>query len=102
MAKKRGAGAPIGTGRVTPKGTRADAPPPGLSSRYTPPTPRQYRTSPLWVPILMFGLLGLGGALIFANYLGILPFTNGTASTGVLALGLVCITGGFVIATQYR
>ncbi len=93
---------PVGTGRVTPKGTRPGASAAPISARYTPPVPKGVKSSPLWVAILMFSLLGIGAALIFANYLGVLPFTDGSASTGVLAIGLVCITGGFVVATQYR
>jgi Cell division protein CrgA len=84
-------------GRVTPKGS-ADK---GrvASGRYTPPVPREVKVSPRWVPILMFALLGAGLLVIFFNYLGLLP---GGVHNSYLALGLGCICGGIVTATQYR
>ncbi len=86
-------------GRVTPKGghQRADRPEP--SSRYTPPIPQSYKVSPRWVPILMFALLGLGLAVIFLNYLGVLP---GGTKNSYLLVGLGSILGGIMTATQYR
>lgn len=103
-----------GTGRVTPKGTRPDRPrrsseaaaegtdepaPATTSGRYTPPIPKAHKVSPPWVPILMFGLWGVGFAVILLNYLGFLP---GEADNRFLLLGLAFITGGFVTATQYH
>ena len=32
------------------------------SARYTPPVPKELKVSPMWVPVLMFALLGLGDA----------------------------------------
>lgn len=86
-------------GRVTPKGghQRTDRPEP--SSRYTPPIPQSYKVSPRWVPILMFTLLGLGLAVIFLNYLGVLP---GGTKNSYLLVGLGSILGGIMTATQYR
>lgn len=84
-------------GRVTPKGTGARTPAP--SGRYTPPIPREQKVSPRWVPVVMFGCLGLGVAVIVLNYLNLLP---GDANNWNLLLGLGLITAGFVIATQYR
>jgi len=55
--------------------------------------------SPRWVPVLMFALLGLGMLTIVANYLNLVP---GDASNGWLIGGLVMITGGFLVATQYH
>ena len=68
----------------------------------SPPTTRQAKMdmpSPVWVPILMFGLLGLGALVIVLNYLGVLP---GDTDNKYLAVGLVMILGGIVTATQYR
>jgi hypothetical protein len=79
-------------GRATPKGTRA-------SGRYTPPIPREQKVSPPWVPIVMFGCLGLGVLMIVLNYLNLLP---GDASNGYLLGGLALITVGFIAATQYH
>lgn len=86
-------------GRVTPKGGHGSASRPDPSSRYTPPVPKEFKVSPPWVPVLMFALLGLGLAVIFLNYLGVLP--GGTKNTYLL-LGLGGILGGIMTATQYR
>ena len=83
--------------RVTPKGTTPR--PADSSGRYTPPIPRQVKVSPMWVPVLMFTLLGLGLVVIFLNYLGVLP---GGMSNAYLGLGLAAICGGIITATQYR
>ncbi|HEX9969319.1 MAG TPA: cell division protein CrgA [Acidimicrobiales bacterium] len=80
------------SGRVTPKGT----------GRYTPPTPKEYKVSPRWVPILMLVLLVSGMLVIISNYLpgaGILP---GDTDNKWLLIGLGLITGGFITATKYR
>ena len=84
-------------GRVTAKKA-----PPG---RYTPPVPREVKVSPIWVPILMFTLLGLGCVIILLNYLSLLPTPGplpGSPDNIYLLVGLVLITGGFVTATQYH
>jgi hypothetical protein len=80
-----------GSGRTTPKGT--------ASTRYTPPTPKTVVRSPLWVPTLMFALLGIGVAVVVVNYLGLLP---GEQQNWYLILGLAEITAGFVVATVYK
>ncbi|HEX2040743.1 MAG TPA: cell division protein CrgA [Acidimicrobiales bacterium] len=83
-----------GSGRVTPKGT--------AGGRYTPPTPKEYKVSPRWVPVLMLALLVSGMLVIISNYLpdaGILP---GDTSNIWLLVGLGLITGGFITATRYR
>ena len=85
---------PVASGRVTPKGT--------ASGRYTPPTPKEYKVSPRWVPVLMLTLLVLGMLVIVSNYLpdaGVLP---GDTSNVWLLVGLGLITGGFITATRYR
>ncbi len=69
------------------------------AGRYTPPVPREVKVSPMWVPALMFTLLGLGMIVIIINYLGVLP---GGADNKYLLIGLVLITGGFITATRYR
>ncbi|GMU79878.1 MAG: hypothetical protein AMXMBFR46_26670 [Acidimicrobiia bacterium] len=92
MARQKSAG------RVTEKGTKP-RPAPG-SGRYTPPTPKSAKHSPLWVPVGMFTLLICGIAVIVANYLGLLP--GGDAQNSDLILGLVLMIGGFILSTQYR
>jgi hypothetical protein len=83
-----------GNKRVTEKGG------PGASARYTPPTARyEDMPSPLWVPILMFTLFGLGMVTIFLNYVSLLP---GATSNWYLLMGLGFILAGIITATQYR
>lgn len=104
-------------GRTTPKGTRpgrvhethrldtsdthsmhgqnlADA-----SSRYTPPTLREQRVSPKWVPVLMFSLLGVGAIVILLYYLGFVP---GGRNNWYLFSGLLAVLGGLYTATKYH
>jgi hypothetical protein len=106
-------------GRVTPKGGTADprkVPTAGTphvsrssggnssiaaSSRYTPPVPAKVKgPSPMWVPILLFGLLILGAAIIMLNYMSVL--LPGAPRNLYLLLGLGAILGGIMVATQYR
>ncbi len=95
-------------GRVTPKGTQPGDRPsfgssrdhsPEASSRYTPPVPIDQKISPAWVPVLMFGLLGLGVLIIFLNYIDVVP---GGRSNWYLLGGLGLILGGIITATQYH
>lgn len=92
-----------GSGRVTPKKSSTTATSTtkrsGESSRYTRPVPHELKSSPPWVPILMFTLLGMGMVVIFLNYVGLLP---GATSNAYLGIGLAAICGGIVTATQYR
>ena len=89
-------------GRTTPKGghlphqTRSAAPDP--SARYTPPIPRDVKVSPVWVPVLMFALLGVGTVLILLNYSNVFWDTSNV----YLMVGLGLILGGIVTATQYH
>lgn len=69
------------------------------SGRYTAPIPPEFKTSPTWVPVLMFTLLGLGALVIFLNYLGLLP---GATDNKYLLLGLGFILGGIVTSTQFH
>jgi hypothetical protein len=99
-ARKAGASRRTGKGggRVTPRPSNSSSPSTS-SGRYTPPIPREQKVSPMWVPILMFALLGLGVMTIVLNYVNLLP---GDASNGYLLLGLGFITGGFITATYYH
>src|SRR6478672_6903435 len=91
-----------GGGRTTPKGGAVrDAKTPVAresAGRYTPPIPHSVKVSPVWVPILMFALLGIGTLVILVNYTGALW----TTSNWYLLGGLVAILGGIVTATQYH
>jgi hypothetical protein len=83
----------IASGRTTAR------PAPG-SSRYTAPTPKTVKKSPLWVPVGMFTCLGMGVVVIVANYLGLLP--GGEAQNSDLLVGLGLMISGFVLSTQFR
>ena len=85
----------VSGGRVTAKGTHPDGFVPNevrhTGSKYEAP-------SPMWVPILAFGLLGLGIVLIIINYVAVFWDT----SNALLLLGLGFILGGIMAFTQYR
>ena len=68
------------------------------SSRYTPPTPREFYESPKWVPILMFSLIGLGVISIMLRY--IVPAWNYTNIPVVVGLGFML--GGLFTATKWH
>ena len=105
MARDTRRGAPEHSGRFTPKSGRAPQGAPGRgrtpapSGRYTPPIPREVKVSPVWVPVLMLGLIAVGASVILLNYLDVLP---GGANNSYLLVGLAFITGGFVTSTQWR
>jgi len=95
------------TGRVTPKGTRPGEAPPhqstasssatvSASSRYTPPTPKDFYESPRWVPILMITLLAIGVLAILSRYV-----IWDTTNTPVL-IGLGFLLAGLWVATKWR
>jgi len=90
--KVPGSEAPV-SNRVTPKGTRPEG------AAYEAPSPRRAMPSPAWVPVLMFGLLALGIAVIVLNYVEVMP---GSPTNTWLLIGLGAILGGIVTATQYR
>lgn len=107
MVTKRTKG-PGRTGRTTPKGattgsTASRATKSGdraeSSTRYTPPTAADLKApSRLWVPVLMFSMLGIGALLIILNYVG----AFGSVNNLWLVVGLGFILGGIIAATQYR
>lgn len=85
----------VPAGRVTAKGTRPE--------NYKPDTKTHtgfdvQDPSPIWVPILLFSLLGLGVALIIVNYLAVFWDTSNVVLLG----GLGLILAGIITATQYR
>ncbi len=85
----------VSGGRITAKGTR----PEGFHHDTTSHTGhRDLPSSPLWVPILMFGLLFGGVAVIILNYTGSFWDTRNV----ILLAGLGMILGGIITATQYR
>ena len=77
MSDQKPAKRRVSGGRVTPKGTRPEG--------YTADTfshtglDEGREPSPTWVPVLMFGLLGGGMAVILLNYVGSIWDTNNGA-----------------------
>jgi len=69
-------------------------------SRYTAPPPKKAPPSKLWVPVAMVTLLACGLIVIVTNYLNLLPGTD--TENRYLLLGIVLISGGFLMATNYR
>jgi len=95
-------------GRVTPKGgpakrggSGARAAASASSGRYTAPIPREFRSSPWWVPVLILTFFGLGILCILLNYLP-LHALPGEPSNWYLFVGLGCIVAGFIAATRYH
>jgi Cell division protein CrgA len=68
-------------------------------SRYTPPPAKKAPASPLWMGVAITTSLLVGLVVVVTNYLGILP---GDAENRYLIVGLVLISGGFMLATGYR
>ncbi len=69
-------------------------------SRYTAPPPKKAPPSKLWVPVAFTTLLVCGLAVIVANYLNLLPGPD--TENSYLLLGIVLISSGFLLATNYR
>jgi hypothetical protein len=89
--------------RVTPKGSKGPGGSDSNSGRYTPPrTGGSKAPSPQWVPILMFGLWGVGLLVIILNYMGVLPGSADGGNGWYLVGGLAAILAGIMVATQYR
>jgi hypothetical protein len=97
-------GNPSSTGRASSTGKRSGgrvthkqpkAPP---SSRYTPPIPREKRTSPPWYPWVLLSLFVAGLGIIVINYASI--FWG--ATNWVLLVGLAAILIGTIMATRYH
>jgi hypothetical protein len=93
-ATGRGSGAGRGAGgRVTHKQPKAPQ-----SARYTPPIPREKRSSPPWYPWVLLSLFILGLGVIVINYASI--FWG--ATNWVLLIGLAAILTGTIMATRYH
>jgi len=83
---------PVSKGRK--KAKKRPAPPP----RTTEPA-KTKGPSPAWYVALMFGLMGVGVAVIVINYVGVLP---GGTSNVYLVSGLAGIAVGFAMTLNYR
>jgi len=89
-AQKKGrsaSGRTTETGRSTP------------SSRYTPPIPKNVKTSPRWMGIAIIALFLLGVAVVILNYAGVLP---GGVNNLWLIAAIGAIFAGLILATRYH
>lgn len=95
--------APAAPTRVTPPKAKQAAKQAAGPARYTPKaTQAKHGPSPRWVPVLMFGLWGLGLLLIVLNYMGVLPGASDGSNGWYLIAGLGSVLAGIMVATQYR
>jgi Cell division protein CrgA len=69
------------------------------SSRYTPPIPKNAKTSPRWMGILIIALFLLGVLVVILNYAGVLP---GGVNNLWLVAAIGAIFAGLILATRYH
>ncbi len=89
-AQKKGRSA---GGRTTPSGGSV------TSSRYTPPVPKNVRTSPRWMGIAIIVLFLLGVLIVILNYSDLLP---GGVNNLWLIAAIAAIFAGLIVATRYH
>jgi len=89
-AQKKGRSA---SGRATESGRSTQ------SSRYTPPIPKNVKTSPRWMGIAIIALFLLGVAVVILNYAGLLP---GGVNNLWLIAAIGSIFAGLILATRYH
>ncbi len=80
-------------GRTTPAGQKAQ------SQRYTPPVPKNVKTSSRWLGIVILGLFALGVLIVILNYAGLLP---GGVNNLWLVGAIGSIFAGLILATRYH
>jgi len=102
------------TGRTTPRGTKPGQAPLATSrmakeaphhdssisasTRYTPPTPKEFYESPKWVPIMMAVCIGIGVISIVLRYL--VPAWQDTNIP--VMVGLVFMLTGLFTTTKWH
>ena len=69
-------------------------------SRYTPPPEKKAAPSKRWVPVALTTLLVCVLLIVVLNYLNLLPGAD--TENRYLLLGIGLISGGFLMATNYR
>jgi hypothetical protein len=89
-AQKKGRSA---GGRTTEAGGRV------TSTRYTPPVPKNVRSSPRWMGVSIIVLFLLGVAIVILNYAGLLP---GGVNNLWLIAAIGAIFAGLIVATRYH
>ena len=89
-AQKKGRSA---GGRTTERATSVQ------SSRYTPPIPKNVKTSPRCMGITIIALFLLGVLVVILNYAGLLP---GGVNNLWLVAAIAAIFVGLIMATRYH
>jgi hypothetical protein len=97
-SSKAGPGKAQKKGRSSGGRTTAAAPK-VQSQRYTPPVPKNVRTSPRWLGILILALFALGVLVVILNYAGLLP---GGVNNLWLIAAIGAIFAGLILATRYH
>jgi hypothetical protein len=69
------------------------------SSRYTPPVPKNVRTSPRWMGVAIIVLFLLGVLIVIFNYADLLP---GGVNNLWLIAAIGAIFAGLIVATRYH
>jgi hypothetical protein len=69
------------------------------STRYTPPVPKNVKTSPRWMGPVIIGFFLLGVLVVIFNYAGLLP---GGVNNLRLVAAIAAIFVGLIMATRYH
>jgi hypothetical protein len=82
-------------GRTTAAGTKPSV----QSTRYTPPVPKNAKTSPRWFGLVIIAMFVLGALVVILNYADLLPGGVNNAWL-IAAIGFIFI--GLIMATRYH
>ncbi len=69
------------------------------SHRYTPPIPKNVKTSPRWMGVTIIALFLLGVLVVILNYADLLP---GGVNNLWLVAAIAAIFAGLILATRYH
>jgi Cell division protein CrgA len=69
------------------------------NERYTPPIPKNAKTSPRWMGISIISLFLIGVLVVILNYAGVLP---GGVNNLWLVAAIGAIFAGLLMATRYH
>ena len=91
------------SGRTQKKGRKGgrttESPRSAQTRRYTPPIPKNAKTSPRWMGLLIIALFVLGVLIVILNYAGLLP---GGVNNLWLIAAIGAIFAGLITATRYH
>jgi hypothetical protein len=73
----------------------------GQRYQLEPARKQKHKSSPRWYGALVLGVMALGVIIIVLNYVGKVPWSNGTENSN-LFLGLGLILVGFIGTTFWR